>query len=208
MPGQRRWFVGLHSRSNVSVHAVERRVRASAGRTETRAGETSARAAAAYDERFARAHRRAPSWPEKCGPRTSGSHAGTSLRAGRCARCGRRALVAPCRGHRFFHERNDAHQRCRLAACARWRVTIAARSPFWFRPSARRRPMNSEHLWDGDGPEIDAPRASIRSAAAQPNFPADIKAAINVANLAYFYRLSRSARHELSAICRRAGRCI
>jgi signal transduction histidine kinase len=52
---------------------------------------------------------------------------------------------------------------------------------------ARRRPTPEElrHLWMVTG-EIDAPWASIRAAAEQPDFPADIKAAMNVANLTYF----------------------
>jgi signal transduction histidine kinase len=181
--GQRRWFVGLHSRSNISVHAVERRgYRLRGGPRQALARLNAAREA--YNLAFARAIESTKlAGPER--PANIGLDTQRSLYALIDALD---AVAAPLSRHAagtgpFMSEM------MRISDIA-WRLRAVAgddRRSVSVLVQARRGPTSDElrHLWMVTG-EIDAPWAYIRTAAEQPNFPADIKAAMNVANLAYF----------------------
>jgi cell cycle sensor histidine kinase DivJ len=181
--GQRRWFVGLHSRSNVSVHAIERRVLRLQGASSSLLAELST-ARRIYDDTFARAIESTKltgeARPAKIREATQ-QHLYELVNA-------IDAVAAPLSRH-VAGTGPFMSEMMRVSEIA-WRMRAVAgddRRSVSVLIQARRGPTPAEqrHLWIVTG-EIDAPWASIRTAADQPDFPADIKLAMNAANLAYF----------------------
>ena len=188
---QRRWFVRVHSHSNVQVHAIERRVaRLPGGQGPMLAKLSQARLA--YDEVFARVL-------------NATAVTGERRPAGLEAEMMQRMFVlvdaidtqaAPLSRHvagssPFMSEMmriSDIAWRLRAAAGddrrSLSRLIRAGRGPT---------PDELQHLWMVTG-EIDAPWASIRTAAGQPGFPQDVRQAITRADKAYFsgYRALRA----------------
>ena len=181
--GQRRWFVEVHSRSNVSVHAVERRMLRLQGQSSPLLENLSV-ARRTYNDAFARAIE---------STKLTGEERPAKIREITQDYLYRLigaidAAAAPLSRHAagtgpFMSEM------VRVSDIA-WRMRAVAgndRRSVSVLIQAKRGPEPGElrHLWTVMG-EIDAPWASIRTAAEQPAFPADIKAAINTANLSYF----------------------
>jgi signal transduction histidine kinase len=181
--GQRRWFVGLHSRSNVSVHAIERRVhRLPDGPRQALVNLSAARRA--YDSAFARAMEST----KQAGAQRPANIRLVTQQSLYDLVSAIDAVAAPLSRH-AAGTGSFMSEMMRISDIA-WRMRAAAgddRRSVSVLVQAQREPTQDElrHLWMVTG-EIDAPWNSIRSAAEQPNFPADIKAAMNVANLAYF----------------------
>ncbi len=188
---QRRWFVGVHSRSNVQVHAVERRL----GRLTGRQGPMLAKlseARLAYDEVFARVLD-ATALPGEERPATLNDE---MLRRLFALVDTIDAQAAPLTRH-VAGSSPFMSEMMRISDIA-WRLRAAAgddRRSMSTLIQAGRAPTPSElqRQWRVTG-EIDAPWESIVRAAQQPNFPADIKAAIRQADRAYFgaYRARRA----------------
>jgi signal transduction histidine kinase len=181
--GQRRWFVGLHSRSNVSVHSVERRMLRLQGKSNPVLANLSA-ARQAYDEAFSRAIESTKLTGEKRPEKIRESTQDQLYKLVNALDAAAAPLSRHAAGTGSFMS-----EMMRISDIA-WRMRAVAgddRRSISVLIQARREPTPGEqqHLWMVTG-LIQAPWASIRSATAQPNFPADIKAAINVANISYF----------------------
>ena len=180
---QRRWFIGLHSRSNVAVHALERRVRRLPGGEGALLAKLST-ARESYNRSFVQALD-STKVPGAQRPVDMGA---VTLRSLFELVEAIDAVAAPLSRH-AAGTGSFMSEMMRISDIA-WRLRAAAgddRRSVSVLIQARRAPTQSElrHLWTVTG-EIDAPWASIRSAAAQRGFPGDIKAAIDRADRAYF----------------------
>ncbi|MES2473779.1 MAG: HAMP domain-containing sensor histidine kinase [Pseudomonadota bacterium] len=189
---QRRWFVGLHSRSNVLVHAIERRVQrlpGGQGPLLTRISETRL----AYDRVFARALDATMVPGDRRPADMDRQLLGSLFRLVAAIDAQAAPLTQHVAGSGPFMS-----EMMRISDIA-WRLRATAgddRRIMSRLIQAGRAPTTKElqSLWTVTG-EIDAPWESILVAAEQPNFPADIKAAIRHADRAYFgeYRARRAA---------------
>jgi signal transduction histidine kinase len=188
---QRRWFVGVHSRSNVQVHAFERQ----AGRLPGAQGPILAKlseARQAYDDVFARVLAATALPGEKRSAKLD-----DEMRRRLFALVDTiDAQAAPLTRH-VAGSSPFMSEMMRISDIA-WRLRAAAgvdRRSMSALIQAGRAPTPSElqRQWRVTG-EIDALWNSIMTAAQQPNFPADIKAAIQNADRAYFkgYRARRA----------------
>ena len=187
---QRRWFVGLHSRSNVSVHAIERRVMHLGWRGPELARLSAARQS--HDRVFAqvldatmRPGARRPAGLDRAWMKSLFAVVDAID-----------AQAAPLSRH-VAGTGPFMSEMMRISDIA-WELRATAGDDR--RTVARliqggRGPSQDElrHMWIVTG-EINAPWASIRSAAEQAGFPDDIKQAIHHADRAYFrgYRLLRA----------------
>ncbi len=188
---QRRWFVRVHSRSNVQVHAIERRVgRLPGGQGPTLAKLSQARLA--YDDVFARVLNATAVTGER---RPANLEAEMMQRMFALAEA-IDAQAAPLSRH-VAGSSPFMSEMMRVSDIA-WRLRAAAgddRRSLSRLIRAGRGPLPAElpHLWMVTG-EIDAPWASIRTAAEQPGFPQDVREAIDRADKAYFagYRTLRA----------------
>jgi signal transduction histidine kinase len=187
---QRRWFVGLHSRSNVLVHSIERRVRLLPGGQGPLLTAIS-QARLSYDKVFASALDATMLPGDRRPADMDRRMLGSLFRLVAAIDAQAAPLAQHVAGSGPFMS-----EMMRISDIA-WRMRASAgddRRIMSRLIQAQRAPTFTElqHLWTVTG-EIDAPWESILSAAEQPNFPADIKAAIRDADRAYFkgYRARR-----------------